>query len=71
MDLRFSDLAGLRKALDSGMVSAVELAQDYLDAIAKDQHGAVLAVNAEASLAQAQAAQVQVAVASNFAAPMQ
>ena len=60
MDLRFSDLAGLRKALDSGMVSAVELAQDYLDAIAKDQHGAVLAVNAEASLAQAQAAQVQI-----------
>jgi len=60
MDLRFSDLAGLRTALDSGMVSAVELAQDYLEAIAKDQHGAVLAVNPEASLAQAQAAQVQI-----------
>jgi aspartyl-tRNA(Asn)/glutamyl-tRNA(Gln) amidotransferase subunit A len=60
MDLRFSDLAGLRKALDSGMVSAVELTQDYLDAIAKDQHGAVLAVNAEASLVQAQAAQAQI-----------
>ena len=60
MDLRFSDLAGLRKALDSGMVSAVELTQDYLEAIAKDQHGAVLAVNEQASLAQAQAAQVQI-----------
>ncbi|MGA1178309.1 MAG: Asp-tRNA(Asn)/Glu-tRNA(Gln) amidotransferase subunit GatA [Burkholderiaceae bacterium] len=60
MDLRFSDLAGLRTALDSGMVSAVELAQDYLEAIAKDQHGAVLAVNPEASLAQAQAAQTQI-----------
>ncbi|MGA0864741.1 MAG: Asp-tRNA(Asn)/Glu-tRNA(Gln) amidotransferase subunit GatA [Burkholderiaceae bacterium] len=60
MDLRFSDLAGLRKALDSGMVSAVELAQDYLEAIAKDQHGAVLAVNPEASLAQARAAQTQI-----------
>ncbi|MGA1664161.1 MAG: Asp-tRNA(Asn)/Glu-tRNA(Gln) amidotransferase subunit GatA [Burkholderiaceae bacterium] len=60
MDLRFSDLAGLRKALDTGMVSAVELAQDYLEAIAKDQHGAVLAVNPEASLAQAQAAQTQI-----------
>jgi aspartyl-tRNA(Asn)/glutamyl-tRNA(Gln) amidotransferase subunit A len=60
MDLRFSDLAGLRKALDSGMVSAVELTQDYLEAIAKDQHGAVLAVNEQASLAQAQAAQAQI-----------
>lgn len=60
MDLRFSDLAGLRKALDSGMVSAVELIQDYLEAIAKDQHGAVLAVNEQASLAQAQAAQAQI-----------
>ncbi|MFZ9670892.1 MAG: Asp-tRNA(Asn)/Glu-tRNA(Gln) amidotransferase subunit GatA [Burkholderiaceae bacterium] len=60
MDLRFSDLAGLRTALDSGMVSAVELAQDYLEAIAKDQHGAVLAVNPEASLAQARAAQTQI-----------
>ncbi|MGA0908805.1 MAG: Asp-tRNA(Asn)/Glu-tRNA(Gln) amidotransferase subunit GatA [Burkholderiaceae bacterium] len=60
MDLRFSDLAGLRKALDTGMVSAVELAQDYLEAIAKDQHGAVLAVNPEASLAQARAAQTQI-----------
>jgi aspartyl-tRNA(Asn)/glutamyl-tRNA(Gln) amidotransferase subunit A len=59
MDLRFSDLAGLREALDSGMVSAVELTQDYLDAIAQDQHGAVLAVNPEASLAQARAAQAQ------------
>jgi aspartyl-tRNA(Asn)/glutamyl-tRNA(Gln) amidotransferase subunit A len=60
MDLRFSDLAGLRKALDSGMVSAVELTQDYLEAIAKDQHGAVLAVNEQASLAQAQAAQAKI-----------
>lgn len=60
MDLRFSDLAGLRKALDSGMVSAVELTQDYLQAIAKDRHGAVLAVNEQASLAQAQAAQAQI-----------
>lgn len=57
MDLRYSDLAGLRQALDSGMVSAEELAQDYLAAISRDTHGAMLAVNPEVTLAQARAAQ--------------
>ena len=61
MDLRFSDLAGLRKALDSGMVSAVELARITWRRLPKTSMGAVLAVNPEASLGPApRAAQTQI-----------
>lgn len=65
MDLLHADLASLRRALDSGMVSAVELAQDHLDAIAADAKaspslGAVLATDPEVTQAQARAAQARI-----------
>ncbi|MEY3669044.1 MAG: hypothetical protein RL258_439, partial [Pseudomonadota bacterium] len=52
MDLRFSTLAELRTALDTGMVSAQELAQDYLDALQADRLGAALALDPERTQAQ-------------------
>ncbi|MFZ9734937.1 MAG: Asp-tRNA(Asn)/Glu-tRNA(Gln) amidotransferase subunit GatA [Burkholderiaceae bacterium] len=55
--MRFSELHELRRALDSGMVSAEELAQDYLDALAAESYGAALAIDPDRSLAQARAAQ--------------
>lgn len=57
MDLRFSELHELRRALDSGMVSVEELAQDYLDALAAEPYGAALAIDPDLTLAQARAAQ--------------
>jgi aspartyl-tRNA(Asn)/glutamyl-tRNA(Gln) amidotransferase subunit A len=57
MDLRFSTLAELRTALDAGMVSAEELAQDYLDALQADRLGVALAMDPDRTRAQAQAAQ--------------
>ena len=59
MELRFSDLAGLSKALEVGMVSPVELAQDYLQAIAQSSLGAVLAVDADQTLEQARSVQAR------------
>lgn len=59
MDLRFSDLAGLTKALEVGMVSPVELAQDYLQALRERPLGAVISVDPEVTLAQARAAQAR------------
>ncbi|NBV88628.1 MAG: Asp-tRNA(Asn)/Glu-tRNA(Gln) amidotransferase GatCAB subunit A, partial [Betaproteobacteria bacterium] len=61
MDLRFSDLSGLSKALSVGMVSPVELAQDYLQAIAASSLGAVLSVDEDKTLAQAREAQARLA----------
>jgi aspartyl-tRNA(Asn)/glutamyl-tRNA(Gln) amidotransferase subunit A len=57
MDLRFSELVELRRALDSGMVSAEELAQDYLDVLQDEPYGAALAIDAERTIFQARAAQ--------------
>lgn len=59
MDIRFSDLAGLRRALDSGMVSAVELAEDFLKALDQSTLGAALAVLPELTLSQAREAQAR------------
>ncbi len=57
MDIRFSDLAELRRALDCGMLSAEELAQDYLDVLHDEPYGAVLSIDPERTLTQARAAQ--------------
>lgn len=53
MEFRFSPLSELRRALDSGMVSVEELAQDYLAALQKETLGASLSVIPELTLAQA------------------
>lgn len=55
----FSDLAGLAKGLANGAFSAPELTQWTLRRLADDGLNAVLAVNPEASLRQAEAAQAQ------------
>ena len=62
MDLLYADLASLRRALDAGMVSAVELAQDHLRAIDRDAArslslGAVLSTDSDVTMAAARAAQ--------------
>jgi len=57
MEFRFSELTELRRALDSGMVSAEELAQDYLRVLEHEPYGAALAVDVDRTLAQARAAQ--------------
>ena len=57
MDLRFSTLSELRTALDAGMVSAQELAQDYLDALEADRLGVALALDPDRTQEQARAAQ--------------
>lgn len=64
MDLLYADLASLRRALDAGMVSAVELAQDHLRAIDRDAAtplglGAVLSTDSDVTLAAARAAQTR------------
>jgi aspartyl-tRNA(Asn)/glutamyl-tRNA(Gln) amidotransferase subunit A len=53
----YADLAGLAKGLAAKEFSAPELARAYLDRIASDTTNAVLAVNPEATMAQANAAQ--------------
>ncbi|MDA0846965.1 MAG: amidase, partial [Proteobacteria bacterium] len=64
MDLLYADLASLRRALDAGMVSAVELAQDHLRAIDRDAAmslglGAVLSTDSDVTMAAARAAQTR------------
>ena len=59
MDLRFSDLSGLSNALEVGMVSPVELAQDFLQAMQQSPLGAVISLDPEVTLAQARAAQLR------------
>ena len=53
MEFRFSPLSELRRALDSGMVSVEELAQDYLAALKDEPFGASLSVVPELTLKQA------------------
>ena len=56
-DLHELGVAGLSAQLAAGKVSSVEVTQHFLDRIARNDHlGAFLATNAEASLAQARAA---------------
>ncbi len=57
MEFRFSPLSELRRALDSGMVSAEELAQDYLAALEKETLGACLSILPELTLSQARQCQ--------------
>jgi aspartyl-tRNA(Asn)/glutamyl-tRNA(Gln) amidotransferase subunit A len=56
----FSDLATLAKALSSKELSAVELTGVFLDRLETDTSNSVLAINREASLAQAKAAQARI-----------
>lgn len=57
---RFSDLLTLSQALSVRKIGAVELAQEYLEAIAKDETGAFLAVDESATLNEAKAAQARI-----------
>ncbi len=57
MEFRFSPLSELRRALDSGMVSVEELAQDYLAALEKETLGACLSILPELTLSQARQCQ--------------
>jgi aspartyl-tRNA(Asn)/glutamyl-tRNA(Gln) amidotransferase subunit A len=56
----YSDLASLAKALASKEISALELASLFLDRLESDSTNAALAIDREASLAQAKAAQTKI-----------
>jgi aspartyl-tRNA(Asn)/glutamyl-tRNA(Gln) amidotransferase subunit A len=56
----FSDLATLAKALSGKEISAVELAGVFLDRLQTDTSNSMLAMNREASLAQARSAQARI-----------
>lgn len=56
----FPDLATLAKALAGKEISAIELTQEFLGRIRQDTCNSVLAVNQEASLTQARAAQARI-----------
>ena len=57
---RFSSLASLAQALAAKKISAVELTEEFLGRMQADDSNSVLALNREASLAQARAAQARI-----------